>query len=90
VCSATTSSHFLDPREFFFYTRHIAFVDPLIINSCCGCHRNAKRTLENLAAGEVELSTEDLAEIAQLLEKYPRKGARYVDGLTDQQLHLWA
>jgi len=50
---------------------------------------NAKRTLENLSAGNVELSTEDLAEIAQLLEKYPRKGARYVDGLTEQQLLLW-
>ncbi|KAI0304547.1 NADP-dependent oxidoreductase domain-containing protein [Russula brevipes] len=50
---------------------------------------NAKRTLENLGAGDVELSAEDLAEIAQLLEKYPRKGARYVDGPTEQQLHLW-
>jgi pyridoxine 4-dehydrogenase len=45
--------------------------------------------LENLAGGDVELSTEDLAEIAQLLEKYPRKGARYVDGPMEQQLHLW-
>ena len=61
----------------------------LIVNAHRGCLRNAKRTLENLSAGDVELSTEDLAEIAQLLEKYPRKGARYVDGLTDQQLLLW-
>jgi hypothetical protein len=45
--------------------------------------------LENLTAGDVELSDEDLAEIGQLLEKYPRKGGRYVDGLSDQQLHLW-
>ncbi|KAI9460518.1 aldo/keto reductase [Lactarius psammicola] len=37
---------------------------------------NAKRTLENLAAGDVELSAEDLAEIAQLLGKYQRRGAR--------------
>ena len=65
-------------------------IDPLIVNSRCGCHRNAKRTLENLAAAEVELSTEDLAEIAQLLEKYPRKGSRYIDAYTDQKLHLWA
>jgi len=50
---------------------------------------NAKRTLENLSAGDVELSSEDLAEIAQLMEKYPRKGARYVDNLTEEQLHLW-
>ena len=51
--------------------------------------RNIKRTLENLQAGDVELSAEDLAEIAQLLEKYPRKGARYVDGVTEEQLGLW-
>ncbi|KAI9456301.1 aldo/keto reductase [Russula earlei] len=50
---------------------------------------NVKRTLENLQAGDVELTAEDLAEISELLEKYPRKGARYVDGLTEQQLHLW-
>jgi hypothetical protein len=47
-----------------------------------------KRTLENRLAGEVELSTEDLAEIAQLLEKYPRKGGRYIDAL-EEQLNLW-
>ena len=51
--------------------------------------RNVKRTLENLGAGDVELSTEDLAEIGQLLEKYPRKGARYVDGVEEDKLHLW-
>jgi hypothetical protein len=45
--------------------------------------------LENRLAAEVELSTEDLAEIAQLLEKYPRKGARYVDA-ADEQLLLWS
>jgi len=50
---------------------------------------NVKRTLENLLAGDVELSGEDLAEIAALLEKYPAKGARYIDDLTDQHLHLW-
>jgi len=50
---------------------------------------NVKRTLENLGAGDVELSTEELAEIAQLLEKYPRKGARYIDGVEEDKLHLW-
>jgi len=50
--------------------------------------RNVKRTLENRLAGEVELSTEDLVEISQLLEKYPRRGGRYVDA-TEEQLHLW-
>jgi len=50
---------------------------------------NVKRTLENLGAGDVELSTEDLAEIGQLLEKYPRKGTRYIDGVEEENLHLW-
>jgi pyridoxine 4-dehydrogenase len=50
---------------------------------------NMKRTLENLSAGDVELSTDDLAEIGQLLEKYPRKGARYVDGVEEDKLLLW-
>jgi len=45
--------------------------------------------LENLSAGDVELWTGDLAEIAQLLEKYPRKGARYVDGVEESKFDLW-
>jgi hypothetical protein len=45
--------------------------------------------LENLSGGQVELSTVILAEIAQLLEKYPRKGARYVDGVEEDKLLLW-
>ncbi|KAN0102348.1 aldo/keto reductase [Russula decolorans] len=49
----------------------------------------SSRTLENRLAGEVELSTEDLTEIARLLEKYPRKGARYVD-VPDELLSLWS
>lgn len=52
------------------------------------CRRNVKRTLENQLAGEVELSTEDLTEIARLLEKYPRKGGRYAD-VPDEVLCLW-
>jgi hypothetical protein len=51
--------------------------------------RNVRRTLENRLAGEVELSIEDLTEIAQLLEKYPRKGARYVD-VPNEVLSLWS
>ena len=51
--------------------------------------RNAKRALENLSAGDVELSAEDLAEIAPLLEKYPRKGGRTIEGFSEEQLHLW-
>ena len=38
-------------------------------------YRNIERTLQNLRAGDIELATEDLVEIAQLLEKYRREGA---------------
>jgi len=34
---------------------------------------NVKRTLENLRAGDVQLSVEDMAEIGQLLEKHRGK-----------------
>jgi len=50
---------------------------------------NVKRTLENLQAGGFNPSTKDMTEIVRLLVKYPRKGARYVDGLTEEELHLW-
>ena len=91
--SVIVSSHFPDPREFLFFpsypTRRSSISLSVIVNARRGCFRNAKHTLENLSAGDVELSSEDLAEIAQLLEKYPRKGARYVDNVTEEQLHLW-
>ena len=90
--SVTSSSHFPDPREFSFpFTPHLrsSISLSLIVNTRRARPRNAKRTLENLSAGDVELYSEDLAEIAQLMEKYPRKGARYVDFLTEEQLHLW-
>jgi len=37
---------------------------------------NVKRTLENLHAGDVRLSVEDMAEIGKLLEKHRGKGTR--------------
>ncbi|KAF8274161.1 aldo/keto reductase [Lactarius quietus] len=50
---------------------------------------NAKRAIENLVAGDMELSAEELAEIGLLLERYPTKGGRYLDSLSDKQLLLW-
>jgi len=38
--------------------------------------RNVKHTLENLRAGDVQLSVEDMAEIGQLLEKHRGKSSR--------------
>ena len=50
---------------------------------------SAKRVIENTVAGDVELSAEELAEIQLLMEKYPTKGRRYMDSLSDEQLLLW-
>jgi len=51
---------------------------------------NAKRAIENLVAGDVDLSAEDLDEVRLLLEKYPTEGGRFRDGLSDKQLlNLW-
>ena len=51
--------------------------------------RNAKRTLENIAGGDVELSSEELSEIDHVLSSHAVKGGRYVDAVPDEKLHLW-
>ena len=50
---------------------------------------NTKRVIENGVGGDVELSAEELAGIRLLMEKYPTKGGRYMDSLSDEQLLLW-
>ena len=51
--------------------------------------RNAKRTLENISGGDVELSSEELSEIDRVLSSHAVKGGRYVDTVSDEKLHLW-
>jgi pyridoxine 4-dehydrogenase len=51
-------------------------------------YRKASRTLENLEAGEVELSATDVKEMNEVIEKYGVKGDRQV-GLPEEKLHLW-
>lgn len=46
-----------------------------------------KRTLENLAGGEVVLTEAELAEIAGIQEKYPVQGDRYFGN--DEAAGLW-
>ncbi|KAJ6544725.1 aldo/keto reductase [Mycena sp. CBHHK59/15] len=46
------------------------------------------RTLENLAAGDIVLSTGELKEIGKIIESHGVKGDRSV-GLSDEQMHLW-
>ncbi|OJT14576.1 Pyridoxal reductase [Trametes pubescens] len=50
---------------------------------------NKKRNLENLAAGDVELTQAELAEIDDILAKHTIKGGRYNDAVDPKMLHLW-
>lgn len=51
------------------------------------CRRRKERTLENLQAGEIALSKEDMEEFAQILNANPVKGDRYFGDAVD--LKLW-
>ncbi|EPQ53205.1 Aldo/keto reductase [Gloeophyllum trabeum ATCC 11539] len=46
------------------------------------------RTLENVAAANVDLSSEDMDSIGRILLQYPVKGGRYWDA-SEAELHLW-
>ncbi|KAH9921539.1 aldo/keto reductase [Epithele typhae] len=46
-----------------------------------------ERTLENLGATKVDMTTEDMAEIASILEKHPVRGHRYFGESVD--VRLW-
>ncbi|KAI0636842.1 aldo/keto reductase [Trametes polyzona] len=50
---------------------------------------NKKRTLENVAAGDVKLTEADLAELDEILAKHTVKGGRYRDDVDPKALHLW-
>ncbi|KAI0313922.1 aldo/keto reductase [Amylostereum chailletii] len=50
---------------------------------------DAKRTSENLAAGDVVLTPEDLAEIEDVQKRFPVQGSRYVDGAPKEVTKLW-
>ncbi|KAF8264001.1 NADP-dependent oxidoreductase domain-containing protein [Lactarius quietus] len=47
------------------------------------------RTLENIAGGDVELSSEELSEIDRVLSSHAVKGGRYIDTVPDEKLYLW-
>ena len=46
--------------------------------------------MENIAAGDVELTDAELAEIDEILAKTPVKGGRYNDSVDAGRLRLWA
>ena len=50
-------------------------------------HRHVKRTLENLAANNIELSEEDLKEVGHVMSTHEILGDRYY-GATPAEMHL--
>ncbi|KAI0636841.1 aldo/keto reductase [Trametes polyzona] len=50
---------------------------------------NKKRTLENIAGGDVVLTEAELAEIDEILSKHPVRGGRYTDNAPPEVLRLW-
>ncbi|RPD74974.1 aldo/keto reductase [Lentinus tigrinus ALCF2SS1-7] len=49
----------------------------------------ANHTLENLAAGDIELTKAELDEVADIMAKHEVKGERYLGGEANTMLHLW-
>ncbi|CDO72842.1 hypothetical protein BN946_scf185002.g27 [Trametes cinnabarina] len=48
-----------------------------------------QRNLENIAAGNIELTAAELAEIDEILARHTVKGGRYRDDVDPSVLHLW-
>jgi len=49
---------------------------------------HAKRTLENLGAGNIDMTPEDIAEINDVIENNEVRGDRAF-GIGDKAAHLW-
>jgi len=49
---------------------------------------HAKRTLENVAAGGVDLTLEDITAVNDIIENHEVQGDRYF-GIGDKAAHLW-
>ncbi|TBU24544.1 aldo/keto reductase [Dichomitus squalens] len=47
------------------------------------------RVVENIRSGEIELTQEELDQIADVLSRHEVKGERYIGGPIAQALHLW-
>ena len=53
-----------------------------------GVGSHAKRTLENISAGDIELSESDKAEVWKVINEFEVKGDRYF-GADPKAMHLW-
>ncbi|KAJ3732492.1 aldo/keto reductase [Lentinula guzmanii] len=49
----------------------------------------ATRTLENLEAGDIELTNKEIKAIEKVLAEHPVSGERYLGGAANAHLHLW-
>ena len=52
-------------------------------------HSKAKRVVENILSGEIELTQEEQDQIADILSRHEVKGERYIGGPAGEFLHLW-
>ena len=50
--------------------------------------RRKSRTVENIAAADIILSEQEIAEVGKVLEDHPVKGGRYFEG-PDEKAYLW-
>ncbi|KAF8832134.1 aldo/keto reductase [Lentinula edodes] len=49
----------------------------------------ASRTLENLEAGDVELTSEEIKAVEKVVADHPVAGERYFGGAANEHMHLW-
>ncbi|VDC06825.1 unnamed protein product [Peniophora sp. CBMAI 1063] len=49
----------------------------------------ASRVIDNIKTSDITLSSEERAELDQILKDIPVSGGRYVDSVPDHVLHLW-
>ena len=58
-----------------------------VVEDADGYDRKKERTLENIEAGDVELTAADVAEINEVIAKHEVKGDRYFGN--PEAAHLW-
>ena len=74
IVSAQGRTH---PRQLVSLRCTLCYYTSLTVRSSAFINRNARRTLENCAAGNVELTTEDLAELREAMTANTVRGTRY-------------
>ena len=52
-------------------------------------YSKASRVVDNINTSDIQLTSEERAEIDRILKETPVSGGRYFDGVPDHVLHLW-